>query len=406
MISQTNLQPPKNWQDFEMLCLKLWGEIWNVPHEIEFNSDNAQGQQGVDIYAPIDEGLKYFGIQCKNKKLNLIDGSPNRIAKGDVQAEIDKAKTFKPKLSKLIIATSMPKDQQIEEYVRIKSIEHVEQGLFSIQICFWEFFERKILEFSKVHDWYLKNENFYRIKQVELSFTKGRKELMFNPKFQKTIDRYVYRSEEERKAIAEQQEALSGKFGINRMLAAMQTTSLVNKVYDEHFSKSAWHQNFWFKLTLRNTGSAVIEHFKIRLDFEGKFFEVGSETRSLATSPNFKSNVREYSDSTTALLIHPAETQLVQGDAFSTHSIYVKPIPGIEANIKLRWKMLSKDYDQSGELDITIQPVYHQKVIVHEVDSVEQTCEKISFELIQRPSTISPFHGISFLDKDSDYSFE
>lgn len=67
MKSPFNIHPPKNWQDFETLCLKLWGEIWNIPHEIDFNSDNAQGQHGVDIYGPVNGGKDYYGIQCKNK---------------------------------------------------------------------------------------------------------------------------------------------------------------------------------------------------------------------------------------------------------------------------------------------------------------------------------------------------
>ena len=67
MKAPINIHPPKNWQDFETLCLKLWGEIWNIPHEIDFNSDNSQGQNGVDIYGPVVGGLKYNGIQCKNK---------------------------------------------------------------------------------------------------------------------------------------------------------------------------------------------------------------------------------------------------------------------------------------------------------------------------------------------------
>src|SRR5690606_20025718 len=114
MISSNNIHPPKNWQDFEMLCLKLWGEIWNIPDEIDFNSDNSQGQDGVDIYGPVEGGLKYNGIQCKNKKLNLIDGSSNRLTISDIQAEIEKAKGFMPALNKLIIATSLPKDGKIE----------------------------------------------------------------------------------------------------------------------------------------------------------------------------------------------------------------------------------------------------------------------------------------------------
>ena len=28
MIAPMQLQKPDNWQDFESLCKKLWGEIW------------------------------------------------------------------------------------------------------------------------------------------------------------------------------------------------------------------------------------------------------------------------------------------------------------------------------------------------------------------------------------------
>lgn len=49
MIAPTNIHPPKNWQDFETIYLKLWGEIWQIPHENEFNSHHSQGRQGVDI---------------------------------------------------------------------------------------------------------------------------------------------------------------------------------------------------------------------------------------------------------------------------------------------------------------------------------------------------------------------
>lgn len=50
MISPKRIHPPQNWQSFELLTLKLWGEIWNVPNEIEFNSESGSKQKGVDIY--------------------------------------------------------------------------------------------------------------------------------------------------------------------------------------------------------------------------------------------------------------------------------------------------------------------------------------------------------------------
>jgi hypothetical protein len=155
MISSQNILTPSNWQDFELLCLKLWGEIWEKQHEIEFNSDNSLGQDGVDIYCIPTNQTGYFGIQCKNKKLFKKNGQLNKITKSIIDEEISKAKNFKPKLKKLIIATSIEKEKAIEEYVREINIAHIEQGLFSVQICFWDFISRKMCEYENVYNWYL-----------------------------------------------------------------------------------------------------------------------------------------------------------------------------------------------------------------------------------------------------------
>ena len=62
MKSSKTLRKPSNWQDFETLCKKLWGEIWNC-EEIKKNGRLGQKQDGVDIYG-IPEGEKqYYGIQ-------------------------------------------------------------------------------------------------------------------------------------------------------------------------------------------------------------------------------------------------------------------------------------------------------------------------------------------------------
>jgi hypothetical protein len=49
MKAKKQLRKPENWQDFESLCKKLWGEIWNCP-EIKKNGRKGQPQHGVDIY--------------------------------------------------------------------------------------------------------------------------------------------------------------------------------------------------------------------------------------------------------------------------------------------------------------------------------------------------------------------
>jgi len=389
MISPTNIHPPKNWQDFETLCLKLWGEIWEIPHEIEFNSDNAQGQQGVDIYGAVDDGAKYNGIQCKNKKLNLIDGSPNRITTSDIQAEIDKALHFQPKLNKLVIATSLPKDQKIEEYVRIKSVENVTNKLFSIQICFWDFFERKIPEFPKVNDWYLKHENHYRQSGISITFADGSTTLEVNPKFKKIITKKVYSSE---------------AFTLNT-IREQRPAILKGPLYTQFFDRTGdWEQYCWFDLKVRNIGKKTIEDYKIELEFEGEFETVGTEESTVLNFKTFKSNVKAYSNCNRSLLIDPYNSVLVSSDGFTTRGIYVKPTMGKIGEVLLKWKLLSRDFEDEGQLVISIIPKYNIERTETFVEDEHEEGETFEISLIQRKLDPGLFGGFS--DDVSDMEFE
>lgn len=402
MIAAQNIHPPKNWQDFEMLCLKLWGELWNVPDEIDFNSDNAQGQQGVDIYAPVEGGLKYHGIQCKNKKLNLIDGSPNRITTADIQIEIEKAKTFQPALAKLVIATSLGKDQQVEEYVRIQSVANVAGGLFSIQICFWDYFERKLPEHPKIYDWYLKNENFHRIGSASVAFSGGSVEVIYNPKFQKSINRYVLKPQPEIDPyILLTQRAITNDEYLRRItdrgLMGVRQPVWTEKLHD-------WHQNFWFRLNIRNTGQRVIEHFKLELDFDGDFIKVGPESASGMFADRFSTDVYGYSNADNSLYIRPDKSVLVQGDNYTTSSIFLKPELAKRTEIRLFWKLLAKDFEDEGELLIKIEPLVYHVITEHFVANENEVREESNFGFIQRPKNMPSFDGRSwFTDDDSKY---
>lgn len=408
MIAPTNIHPPKNWQDFETLCLKLWGEIWQIPHEIEFNSDNAQGQHGVDIYGPIDGGISFNGVQCKNKKLNLIDGSPNRITISDIDAEIKKALNFKPALKKLVIATSLPKDQKIEEHVRIKSAEHARQNLFTIQICFWEFFERKLPEFPKVNDWYLKHEDFQRPASMEISFSDGGKTKAFHPKYQKTITRYTTERPPEIKL--PENLAMLSRTGISIeqfMESARQRQEKHDKTMELLYPKIEWQQNCWMKLFIQNTGQRVIEDFKVRLDFSGDFIEVGAERRSGLANQHFRNNVKEYSNSNNSLYIQPTEKTLVQKDSFTSGSFYIKPFWDRACEVRLKWKLLARDFEDTGELLIKIEPKYF--VVENKVYVISAEEERVTTEigLIKRAGSYNVFHGTSrYTDRESDYTFE
>jgi hypothetical protein len=133
MQAPQSLRRPTNWQDFESLCKKLWGEIWQCP-EIKKNGRAGQSQHGVDIYGIPNGEIQYYGIQCKGKD----EYSNKQFTEDEIINEIEKAKAFTPSLKKFYLATTAVKDATIETFVRIKNIESINAGYFSIDIFSWE----------------------------------------------------------------------------------------------------------------------------------------------------------------------------------------------------------------------------------------------------------------------------
>lgn len=399
MIASNNIHPPKNWQDFEMLCLKLWGEVWEIPHEIDFNSDNAQGQHGVDIYGPVDDAKKYYGIQCKNRKLNLIDGEKNRLSISDINAEIEKALKFQPPLSKLIIATSLYKDQKIEQHVRLKSLEHVSKGLFPIQICFWEFFERKITEFQKVYDWYIKNERFHTQSNLSVTLEDGSLRGLYNPRYQRNLT--IYQLEKQLPQIPVQPEF----YKHTGLAAALKNINAIHpSIISNYYQTKDWIQRHWFKLYIHNTGQTTLEDFKIELDFAGEFTEVGpSEGNPLYG--HHVTNVNSYSNSKKSLWIGPQRV-LVQSDGFYTGSIYLDPLMNTSGNIKMEWRLLARDFVTEGELQIDIEPKYYSKTTFVDVTDPSEVRTEESISFIQRRGHYNTINGFTYDDSPDDFPID
>ena len=96
------LGKPENWQDFESLCKKLWGEIFSIPNKIKKNGRLGQEQAGVDVYGIPKGENKYWGIQAKGKD----DYSNAKLSEKEILNEIEKAKKFQPELAVYIIAST------------------------------------------------------------------------------------------------------------------------------------------------------------------------------------------------------------------------------------------------------------------------------------------------------------
>ena len=394
MIAQHNIYPPKNWQDFELLCLKLWGEIWNAKDDIEFNSDNSSGQDGVDIYCVPNNKKGYYGIQCKNKNLFLKQGKLNKLTKTTIDIEINKAKNFKPSLKKLIIATSIGKDKALEEYVREINLIHIEKGLFSVQLCFWDFISRKIFEYESVYRWYVKNESFNKTKSVLITFENNEDEICHKPRFIKTNVIYRLQTKTEKieetnqyrkafeKIFSEQRDSFIDRLlsyfrkqplridefvkvsingvDINSPEYIESTYPKPKKDFDANVTLSSINlipdkQELSFRIKIFNNGDTVIDDYKL-------FFTVlGNYENVKVISPRL-SELNTYNASTwineNQGLIQPYENFIVQQDSFLSKEIILIPNKDKEENIIIGWKLLSRNFNDTGKLKIKIIPEY------------------------------------------------
>jgi len=334
MKAQEHLRKPKNWQDFEELCLKLWGAIWNKPEEIEYNSTNEQGQDGVDIYCWVDSEDGYVGIQCKGKKEEKIDGTENRITLSEIIKEIEKAERFEPSLKRYIIATTSEKDGEIQKEVRKIDAQRRSEGKFPVEIKFWDYISKKVDEHKVVHDWYVKSQNFRQNKSIRFCFKDGLREITLIPIFQKVTTRYYLRRS-------------SGLKGIySTLISDYYSGTKINKAFVP------------IQFKIQNIG-ATLENWKVRVKIDGDVKEISStdEVEDSYTLTKFLNIKHDFiiKDKTEVVLI-PHQSILVGGDEYIFEELYFKPRNHQSVTLNLHWELLSHDYQANGVLQLNLHP--------------------------------------------------
>ncbi len=346
MEAKKQLRKPENWDDFESLCKKLWGEIWECK-EIKKNGRKGQIQNGVDIYG-IPKGEKsYYGIQCKGKD----EYSHKQLSEYEIDREINLAKSFIPPLAKLYFATTANKDSTIEEYIRIKDLENRQIDLFEIHLFSWEDIVDLIDENKKTHDWYLNLHKFKGAPDVLVCFEDDENELIGSVPF---CEKHTH------------------------FILGIEPIKNLSEIYDLkgfHFQPTLNSQSFRgenksyfrFRLKIKNIGSTPIENPKLIIQLNGNYQDIDDENLDLQFIPQKSQVDIEINKEKEMFFVTPRRSSLALEEEYISSIICIKPkIEG--ADIELVWKLVSNNYNKEGHLRLRIETYLIQKDTSEYVD--------------------------------------
>lgn len=135
---------PTNEADFEKLCLRLLRLHWKRP-QLQLYGKRGEEQTGVDI---IDVGgeEKLFGAQCKLKEEHKT------LPPSEIEAEVNKAKIFRPVLDKYAILTTGKVSTQAQRKLRELNRTHQSRELFEIEIYHWGNICDLLQEYPEVYE--------------------------------------------------------------------------------------------------------------------------------------------------------------------------------------------------------------------------------------------------------------
>lgn len=139
------IPPPKNETDFERMCAQVYGIVFKDPNP-KMNGRRGQKQGGVDVFVK-SASIGRIGIQCKKYTLKPVKWE-------DVLDEVAKADEFKTPIKQLLLATTALSDAALLHKVQLLSDEREAEGLFTIEIEFWEDISNHIDTYGVLQDHY------------------------------------------------------------------------------------------------------------------------------------------------------------------------------------------------------------------------------------------------------------
>jgi hypothetical protein len=168
-----DIMPPSYWQDFERLTLDWAKRAWNDQYA-ERNGRQGQAQAGVDVSGFNYGQREHTGVQCK-KRIWLTkpgsDAPSNTLTPAEIDAEVKAARAFVPARDRFIIATTGPRDADLQEHVRKLNSGNTKPA---VSLMFWDDFVDFLNDHPdlmyryyegvlKYRNTYSPNEHYYRL---------------------------------------------------------------------------------------------------------------------------------------------------------------------------------------------------------------------------------------------------
>lgn len=126
----SDLPKPKSWDEFEDIVWEIYTRRWQDPHAQRYGR-SGQAQHGIDIYGQPNKSDKYVAIQCKLRQDEQLETK-------EIKSDVIKAEGFSSPISEYIIATTIPRDKKLQDFIRQLNEERQPENKFIVQITFWD----------------------------------------------------------------------------------------------------------------------------------------------------------------------------------------------------------------------------------------------------------------------------
>ncbi len=339
---QKKLRKPENWQDFESLCKKLWGELWGISHKIKKNGRLGQLQNGVDVYGIPNNEKEYWGIQCKGKN----DYLNSKLTSVEIDEEIEKAKSFSPKLDVFIIATTQSKDVKIEQYVREKDLENRKNRSFEIILFCWEDIVDLIEENRETLNWYLGINNYRDKYDFQVLFSNGTSKITIKPKFLRSITKF---------------RTIHPNFEVTRTM--LMKIPKFPTMFETNEVNHSWCK---LEISLKNIGNVTLDdwYVKLKLDKAKKIsdnFDVPFWLNEATKKMIFDKRTLWDYDELKEFLFEPVNKEPIIQKAGRTFSIFFIP-EFDQKSLNITWELLARDFNKTGVLEVKLEPEFKEKI--------------------------------------------